>query len=136
MKYRYLFILVAAAACWYIYSEYNRKPADLSSVKAHASVIDSVLVAMYMHDEHAANRMYLGKPVDVTGTVSEINNQSDTVVNVMLGNPDELHRVSCLMDANHINKLKKYNQGNKITIRGICTGFLMDVELNRCVIVK
>lgn len=136
-KYGFVVLLLAvAAASWYIYAEYNRKPSDLSSLKPQAKVNDSVLITLYMSNEQIANQKYLGKPIDVTGTVLEIINLNDTVANIMLGKADELHKVSCLMDAKHVNDVKDYIPGNKITIRGICTGFLIDVELNRCVIIK
>lgn len=136
-KYWYIIIaFIVLAATWYVYAEYNRKPADLSLVKSLASVSDLQIVTMYAQDEQKANELYLGKPIDVEGIVSEINNQSDTIVNIMLGKLGDLHRVSCLMDVNHVDIIKDYKPGDKITLRGICTGYLIDVELNRCVVIK
>ena len=94
------------------------------------------LVSLYEKDEQKANKLYLGKPIDVTGTISEITNQHDTLVNVMLGNPEAMHRVSCLLNAKHTDAIKPFKAGDKITVRGICTGYLMDVELNRCVVIR
>jgi uncharacterized protein YpmB len=119
----------------YAYKEYYRKPADLSSVKPVAVTDANSLVASYENDEEKANRAYLGNPVDVTGVISDITNQKDTLINIMLGNSDELHRVSCLINGKYIKKVKQLKPGDKVTLRGICTGYLMDVELNRCVLI-
>jgi len=42
--------------------------------------------------------------------------------------------VSCLMDSSYIKLKKVFTPVAQITIKGICTGYLMDVELNRCVV--
>ena len=124
------------AACFYGYNEYNRKPADLGVVKPLASTDAGSLMELYSTDEQRANAMYLGKPIDVTGVIAEINNQQDTLINVMLGNPADMHKVSCLLDQQNGLKIKQFKTGDKITLRGICTGYLMDVELNRCVVIR
>src|SRR3990170_9053486 len=117
---------------FYAYNEYHRKPADLSAVKAVAVTDATSLVASYENDEQKANSMYLGKVIDITGVISEITNQQDTLINIMLGKNDNMHRVSCLLNGKYMSKVKKLKPGDSITIRGLCTGYLMDVELNRC----
>jgi len=137
-KNKYVYItslLVITTAIIYGYTEYNRRPADLLSVDSRISITDSSLVRMYVNDEARANELYLGKAMDVTGTISEIHNQGDTLVNVMLGKPGNLHRVSCLLNNQHLDHIKTFNHGDQVTLRGICTGYLIDVELNRCVLI-
>ena len=136
-KYIWLTILIILIiAGMYAYREYNRKPADLADVTAQSSISADSLVMLFETDEPKANSFYLGKAIDVTGSIAEIVNQKDTVVNVILGKKDDMHRVSCLVDVQHINDTRAYKSGDKITLRGICNGYLMDVELNRCVVVK
>ena len=132
----FIVLLLIVAGGYYAYHEYTRKPADLASVDAMEKADAASLVSLYETDEQKANKRYLGKPIDVTGTIAEITNQHDTLVNVMLGNPEGLHRVSCLLNVKHTDALKQFKTGDKITIRGICTGYLMDVELNRCVVIR
>ena len=83
-----------------------------------------------------ANHQYLGKTIQVQGTIAEIVKQQDTLANVMIGDEASMHKVSCLLDKQHIGLINQYKAGQQITIKGICTGFLMDIELNRCVIVE
>lgn len=139
LRKKHVFIILAICilgAFFYAYKEYNRKPADLLSVKPIANIDATNLLTIYASDEQKANALYLGKPIDVTGVISEIQNQQDTLVNVMLGKADDMHRVSCLLDQQNLKQIRKYKQGNTITLRGICTGYLMDVELNRCVVIR
>ena len=127
-----LLLLVGA----YAYRVYNRRPADLADIQATARVAADSLVLTFEKDESNANTIYLGKPIEVSGRIVEITNQQDTLVNVVLGSKESLHRVSCLMSTNQVKTVQPYKPGDIITLRGICNGFLMDVELNRCVVVK
>jgi hypothetical protein len=128
--------VIIAIAGIYGYNEYNRKPAYLSDIKPQIIVSVDSIVAAYLNDETNANKKYLGKTILVSGNVAEINNQQDTLVNVFLGNTDGINKVSCLLDKKQLENLKYCNIGKPISIKGICTGFLTDVELNRCVIIK
>ena len=65
---------------------------------------------------------------------SEIDNENDTLVNVYLGDSTLLEKVSCSMDMSKSEEYKKLKPGQQISINGFCTGYLQDVELNRCVI--
>ncbi|MEO5999070.1 MAG: hypothetical protein ABIN89_20010 [Chitinophagaceae bacterium] len=129
-------LIVITIAGIYAYREYNRKPADLSNVASQSSTTADSLVMLFEKDELKANALYLGKAIDVTGVIAEITNQKDTIINVTLGKKDDMHRVSCLMDVQHINDVKTYKESDMIKLRGICNGYLMDVELNRCVVIK
>ncbi len=135
---KYVLSVTIIAACiigLYGYKEFNRKAVDLSSVKAQETTSAANLIAAYDVDETQANKQYLGKTILVTGNIAEINNQQDTLINLLLGSAEDIHKVSCIMDVKQLENIKKYTVGKAIAIKGICTGFLADVELNRCVIV-
>lgn len=125
-----------AAVAGYGYKEYNRKPADVAGITPAVKLSADEIVNQYDSDEAKANRLYLGKTIQVSGTITEIINQQDTLVNVLMGDASSMHKVSCLLEPEYIGAIKEYNVGRQIIIKGICTGYLMDVELNRCVIVK
>lgn len=129
-------VLIVMVVAGYFYKEYQRKPADITTVQPVAKINVAAIVDLYENDESKANQQYLGKTIQVTGPITEIINQQDTLINVLMGDTNSLHKVSCLLDKRHINAIKKYKTGQQITIKGICAGFLLDVELNRCVIVE
>lgn len=129
-------LLILFGAGVYFYKEYNRKPANISNVAPDASVSASALVEVYESDEAKANQQYLGKTIQVTGAIAEINNQQDTLVTVLIGESNSMHKVSCLLDSRNIALVRNYRVGQQIIIRGVCTGYLMDVEMNRCVIIE
>ena len=135
-KYLLAALVVLLLAGWYAYREYNRRPADLTSLKPVDKMDALKLAALYETDESKANTLYLGKAIDVSGTIADIQNQQDTMINILLGDSDAMHKVSCMMNMNYAAEFKNYKPGDAVTIRGICTGYLMDVELNRCVIIN
>ncbi len=118
----------------YAYKEYNRRPADLSTVKPDVIVTAVDLVNAFETDEGKANVKFNGKTLLVKGVVAEINNQQDTLLNIYLGKNEAMHKVSCAVNIR--NKEMKHTPvvGDIIAVKGICTGFLQDVEMNRCVI--
>jgi len=129
-------ILILLGAGIYFYKEFNRKAADVSNVEPAASLTAIVLVDSYESNEASANKLYLGKTIQVTGAIAEINNQQDTLVNVFIGDDNSMHKVSCLLDNYYLASVRNFSVGQQITIRGVCTGYLMDVEMNRCVIIE
>jgi hypothetical protein len=126
--------IIIAIAAIYGYKEFNRKPADVSSLKTQVVITADSIIAAYERDEVKANEKFLGKTILINGVVSEMNNEHDTLLNVIIGN-NGLHNVSCLLDNIQLENYKKCSVGRPVFIKGICTGFLADVELNRCVIV-
>lgn len=128
-----LFIAIIVTSL-YLYRQYNRKPADLMDTKPAFIITASNLVNEFETDEAAANKKFLGKIIQVNGVLASVDYNQDTLINIILG--DGIHRVGCQFDKRHSAGIGKFQEMNTISIKGICTGYLMDVELNRCVIVK
>jgi hypothetical protein len=128
-------IIIIAGVAFYGYKEYNRKPANLLNQKPVLLVNANTILQDFSTNETEANKKYLGKIIDVSGIVNSFNNANDSTFNLVLGNNVDGNNVSCLMGIDNINEAKKQQIGDSIVVRGNCTGYLMDVELNRCVIV-
>ncbi len=128
-------VFIAVGFAFYFYKEYHRKPDDISGFQPAEKINFSVIVNGYQNDETIANKKFLGKIIQVSGPITDIIKQQDTIINVFIGDTNSLHKVSCLLDKRNVGSIDKYSKGNDITIKGVCTGFLLDVELNRCVII-
>lgn len=129
-------VLVAMiAASVYFYKEYNRRPSDLTGAKPAFTIAATDLVNEFETDEPAANKKYLGKIIQLTGMIASARYLQDTLTSIIIG--EGMHKVSCEFDKRHTTKaLGQQQEANSITIKGICTGYLLDVEMNRCIIVK
>ena len=128
------FLLVVGVV--YLFKEYSREPADLSDIKPIEKLKATQLMNAFEKDETKGNEKYSGRVVEVTGVISSIDNEEDTLVRVVLETGNLIHQINCTLASSEISISKKYNPKQVITVKGFCTGYLMDVELNRCVIVN
>jgi hypothetical protein len=85
------------------------------------------LFAAFKDDETKANELYLDNVVQVSGMVSEIMANQDGRQVLLLNGGDDLFGVSCSMEEEN----KSIRPGMKVTIKGICTGYLSDVVITR-----
>ena len=97
-----------------------------------AIVVDAQnLLSAYETNSDNANALYLDKALEVTGVVGEIskNQQNKPVISLKTNSP--VAGVRCTMKDD-----VQIAVGEKVTIKGRCTGYLMDVTLVDCYIQK
>ena len=134
-----LFIIIPVillTGALYIFKEYVRAPADLSGINPIEKLEAAQLLNAFEEDETIGNEKYSGKVVEVSGVISSIHNEADTLVRVVLETGNPIHQINCTLASTENPKSKDYKSNQVIIIKGICAGYLMDVELNRCVIVN
>lgn len=99
--------------------------------KADYSLNAHQLYAEFEEDEQKANEKYLNKVISVTGKVTDISEPDSLGFTVTFGT-DGMFGVSCeVADAEQAKYIK---DGDSITVKGLCTGILMDVVLIKCMI--
>ena len=74
--------------------------------------------------------MNLNKVIEVTGMVQDILEDTSGVT-VTLQTASGIFGVKCQMDKNE--NTSGVGKGKQVKLKGICTGYLMDVVLVRCV---
>jgi len=115
---------------------YAFRKADISvaSKKADIEIRATDLLKNFSDNEEVANKTYLDKIVLVSGLIDKITEDS-TSVSIYLKNPQDMAGVMCGFDKSAIDK-SALKSGDEIRIKGICTGYLMDVVLNKCAVEK
>ncbi len=110
---------------------FNKKTTDAGDLEG-IPVTATELAKQYTADEQKANTAYLGKVVQVTGTVSEVakNQEGATVVTLETGDP--MAPILCTIE----DKNAVATASQNIVVKGFCNGNNLGVVLNRCVIVK
>jgi hypothetical protein len=124
--------LIGGGYGWYLY---NKKPADVRTLKADFSMNAKDLLDAYNKDETAANAKYADKTIEVSGKIAEIKVE-DSTCNVTLDTGDPLAAISCSFYNEEAATVKKAQVGQEVSIKGMCTGKLSDVVLNKCSITK
>jgi hypothetical protein len=123
-----LLILIAAVYGWYLY----QKPHASAAGERVAVTIDAdSLFYQYQADEHAADLKYMGKVLSVTGKLSEIQHSGNSVIWILSTQPGG-GGINCQLFPGTVTGLEP-KKGDAVTVKGRCTGFLMDVNLSDCV---
>ncbi len=99
-------------------------------------VIDArTLFAEYDADEDAANQKYLGKTIEVSGDINHIDKTNDPVT-ISLEAGGVMGNLVCELSKTVEVDVTGIEEGEKITIKGSCSGKLLDVILVNCIIVE
>jgi hypothetical protein len=113
--------------------EFYRQAADTTGLKAEFSITASALQKQFADDETGSSSKYINKILEVSGIVISVNEAEGNRKNIALKTDDAMSSVICTLQPNAAAQVK---EGDRITIKGECSGYLMDVLLNNCVVVK
>lgn len=129
-----LTLLIIAAG--YGSYQYNRRPADIRR-ESYDTAIDAVeLVQAFNRDEETANRNYVDKVLLVTGKLKQIDYNSSGQATMHLDAGEDPVSVVCSFYKQETPTLKNIVPGSTVRVKGVCTGKLMDVILNKCSLAK
>ena len=127
-----LIVAIMAAGSYYAYHLYNKPVQSLEKKKADLKLTAQKLVEDYVGNEQAADSLYLGKVIEVQGTVSGILASSeDTKIHLDSGNP--MAMVICTIEKG--KEIGNAKTGDQVTIKGLCSGFLGDVHIEQANVV-
>ncbi|MBP6391262.1 MAG: hypothetical protein KA175_06460 [Flavobacteriales bacterium] len=127
-------VLLALGAGWYGWREYHRTAEDTADLEAAETIEPAALLQAFTADENAANSRFNGKVLEVHGVVRTVNAPENGLVDVVFETGDPLAGVVCqFAQADLPNNVVT---GAQVRIKGLCTGLLMDVVLQRCALVE
>jgi hypothetical protein len=123
--------LIAGIVFLYVFRPASK---NVGSKKADVEISAQELVRQFETNETEANALYNDKVILVSGTIENVSEEA-TVLTVSIKNPDAMSGVLCSFDKSSALK-EDFAVGSEIRIKGICTGYLMDVVLIKCSLVK
>jgi hypothetical protein len=126
----FLVVLVIAGGLYGIYL-YNKKPADTHDENPDFELSATDLVKEFSANEEMATKKYVDKILIVTGPIKEVNTTASTV---FLDGADPLITITCSFYVNEEDQLKKLKPGEVVHIKGKCTGKLIDIVMNNCIL--
>lgn len=112
---------------------FNKPHTNVSTSKADINISAQLLVEDFETDETVANTKYLEKIVKVSGIVSDLSIHKEKGV-VTLDSNGVMGNVLCHFSLEETREIMELEKGMTISVKGICTGYLMDVVLVKCVI--
>ena len=113
---------------------FNLETADLRKAKPDFIISAADLQQAFENNEVSASAKFVNRIIEVSGNIESISIGEENALNVTLQTGSDLSSVICTIPdaASTVN----LSTGNPITVRGECSGYLMDVLLNNCVIIK
>ena len=128
-----LVVVIALIIGVFAFSQYNKKHDDLKKASADINISSTELFNAFSNNENEANTKYLNKIIEITGVVSKVE-RSDNSIQIFLETGDPMFGINCDMDTGTSGF--DVHAGETVTLRGICSGYLMDVALSRCVLIE
>jgi len=123
-------LLCLVAAVWF-YLSYTQPRAGVKNEVADYKLNATDLYKEFATDEEAANKKYNGKIISVTGKFIDIQKEKEALLMVIEGEGGG--GISCRFSPPLPLQIPELQQ--TVTIKGRCTGFLMDVNLVDAVLV-
>ena len=111
------------------YKMYNKPHVNVEEASADISITADKILNDFSSDENLANLKYLDKIIEVKGVISEINIEKGIIT---IETNDDFGSVLCHLSEEASKKISELQEGQIIVVKGICTGFLMDVILVKC----
>lgn len=110
------------------YKMYNKPHVDVAEASADISITANKILEEFSENEATANTKYLEKIIEVNGEVAEIKIEKEKGI-IALKTNDDFGSVLCHLSLESTKKMNTIKEGQIITVKGICTGYLMDVIL-------
>lgn len=117
-----------------LYRLYNKPHLDVNTVRPVASLHSNDLVKEFQTNEEKASLDYVDQVIEVSGTLVKISKSNEKQI-LVLGDVDAESSVICQFPGLETDELTKIRIGDQLVVKGLCTGYLMDVMLINCVIV-
>lgn len=113
---------------------FNKQHKDLSKVTPDYLITAVDLQKEFEEAEVASTVKYVNKVLEVTGTIESVSTGEENILSLTLKTGSDFSSVICTFPAG--TDPTEFSPGKEISLRGECSGFLMDVLMNKCVIIK
>lgn len=103
---------------------FNKPVESVSTMKTNFSIHASELLMAFEENESTANTKYLDKVLEVKGIVDKAE-KTDEKTTIYLTTSNPLSNIIFQLE----NSESTLEKGEEVTLKGICTGYLMDVVM-------
>jgi len=125
-------VIVGGIVAYLQWNKPHRDPSKEQGLKISAEQIFSE----YEADELTSNEKYLNKTLEIQGHLIDAGANQDGMPTAMLDSGNPMFGVQITFNSKEKEKLSQLTIGDKITVKGICTGFLSDVIITDAVIIS
>lgn len=113
---------------------FNLRHKDLSKVRPDYVISAEELQKAFETDESGATGKYVNQVLEVTGIIFSVKEGENNALSISLKTLSDLSAIICTLQ--ETSGESDFKSGDQVTIRGECSGFLMDVLLNNCTVIN
>ena len=113
---------------------YNKPHVDIHKASADLIVMAEEVLQDYESNESKANRKYVDRIIEVEGRITKVSFDNGNSIVTLEGEAGKPGIICQMLPEHNLNVLKNKEQSS-VKIKGICTGYLIDVMMVRCVFV-
>lgn len=128
-------LILGIIGAFVAYKMYNKPHIDVADSKSDIVVSADKIQRDFSTNENLANTNYLEKIIEVSGEISELTLENKKGI-ITLKTKDDFGSVLCHLSDNSTQKMNTLKVGKSVRLKGICTGYLMDVILVKCEIIN
>lgn len=110
---------------------FNKPLTSTQSMKTDHKIQSNALLTAFEENEVEANAKYLDKVIEMTGEIDKVEIK-DEKTSLYIATDNPLSSIIFQLE----QPLEDLSEGQVVTLKGICTGYLMDVVLVRAVLIK
>ena len=132
----YALIAITLAIFFGALTIWNAPKASVKSKPADFSLSATELFQEYSENQAVADKKFINQIMEVNGSIFEISEDQKGATVFLLTTGEKEAGVLCTMELGETKKIKGKKVGDNITVKGHCTGMLMEVVLNRCTLVE
>jgi hypothetical protein len=125
------FVIIVTGVVLYVF---RSNPDSVKKFKPDFTLTAREITSAFEEDENNANKLYLVKVILVKGIVKEVTTSDGENIIIYLDGT-LTGGVSCLFKLDEISGME-IKPGDTLSIKGKCTGFILDVVLTKCCLVK
>lgn len=128
-------LILGIIGAFVAYKMYNKPHVDVADSKSDIVISADKIQSDFSTNENLANSNYLEKIIEVSGEISELTLENKKGI-ITLKTNDDFGSVLCHLSDNSTQKMNTLKVGKSVRLKGICTGYLMDVILVKCEIIN
>lgn len=130
-----IIVILSVIGAFVGYKMYNKPHINVAKVSSDITITSSALLNDFSTNETKANQKYLDKIVEVKGEISNLNTEDGKGI-ISLKTNNDFGSVRCTLSKIATQKMSNLKVGEQVTLKGICTGYLMDVILVKSEIIN
>jgi hypothetical protein len=128
-------LILIIISLFFIINLYNKPFIDIKKSNPKLEITAQEILNDYQADEILANEKYVDNLIQIKGEIADISFENGISIITLKGTSGVSSIICHLLPEDNLNVLK-LKKGNQVMVKGICTGYLIDIMMIRCILIN